>query len=253
MRNDQSIPCKSAVVVADAHLNADDEHTRDFLRLAEDALAHESALILLGDIFDLWFGADGLTFRFQRPVIERLRALRRAGLKAYYVEGNRDFFLRRPYESDLFESIAEDALHLRIGEKTIFLAHGDSVNRADRAYRFWKAISKNRLAFGIASVLPSAIMLPLADRIEKTLKPTNPRFKGCFPESEIIAFAERTFESGADLVLLGHFHTEFIRRTEFGGRARTLAVLPCWKEAHRVLVLDESGNAEFRCLPGAPR
>jgi UDP-2,3-diacylglucosamine hydrolase len=253
MRTDLQIPCKSAVVVADAHLNADDAHSRAFLRLAEGALAEGSALFLLGDIFDLWFGTEGLTFGFQRPVIERLRALRREGLKAYYVEGNRDFFLKRRYEGDLFESVAGEAMRVRLSGRTIHMAHGDTVNRADRAYRFWKAISKNRVAFGAASMLPSSIVLPLADRIEKRLRPTNPRFKGRFPESEILDFAGRTFGSGADFVLLGHFHTEFLRTSEIEGRRRTLAVLPCWKESHRALVLDEAGDALFRRLPDDAR
>lgn len=249
MRNVLDIPCKRAVFVADAHLNADDAHTRAFLRLAADAQADGSALFLLGDIFDLWFGAAGLTFRFQRPVIERLRALRKEGLKTYYVEGNRDFFLKRPYEGDLFESVSEEEMRARIGGRTIYLSHGDTVNRADRAYRFWKAISKNRLAFGLASLLPAAFVLPLADRIEKRLRPTNPRFKGRFPEAEIKAFAERTFGDGADLVLLGHFHTEFLFRSGPGGSERTLAVLPAWKQDHRALFLDETGRVSFRSLP----
>lgn len=253
MRTDLQIPCKRAVFVADAHLNADDAHSRAFLRLAEDALAENSALFLLGDIFDLWFGADGLTFRFQRPLIERMRALRREGLMAYYVEGNRDFFLKRPYEGDLFESVAEEAMRVRLAGRTLYLAHGDTVNRADRAYRFWKAVSKNRFAFGLASMLPASVVLPLAERVERRLKPTNPRFKGRFPEAEIVEFAGRTFESGADLVLLGHFHTEFLRTTGLAGRPRTLAVLPCWKESHRALVLDEEGVAHFRQLPDDAR
>ncbi len=249
MRTDLPIPCERAIFLADAHLNADDEHTRAFLRLAEHARDENIALFLAGDIFDLWFGTAGLTFSFQRPVVDRLRALRRDGLKAFYIEGNRDFFLKRPYEGDLFESVAEDSMRIRICGQTVFLSHGDTVNRADRAYRFWKTISKNRLAFGLATLLPSSVVLPLADRIEKRLKPTNPRFKGRFPEAEIVSFAERTFDGGADLVLLGHFHTEFLRRTVSGGRKRTLAVLPCWKEKHRCLVLDANGETSFQNLP----
>src|SRR5512138_2895826 len=172
MRIDLDIPCDRAIFIADSHLNADDRHVRDFLKLAEDACREGSALFLLGDIFDLWFGADALTFRFQRPMLERLRALRREGLKAYYVEGNRDFFIKRPYEGELFEFVAEGELRVRIGGRTVYMSHGDTVNRADLAYRFWKGISKNRVAFGLATMLPASIVLPLADRIEKRLKPT---------------------------------------------------------------------------------
>jgi UDP-2,3-diacylglucosamine hydrolase len=251
MPTDLSIPSRRAIFVADAHLDADDDHARAFLRMAESACASGDALFLLGDIFDLWFGTEGLTFRFQRPIVEAFRRLRREGLKSYYVEGNRDFFLKRPYEGVLFETVAEDALRVSVCGRSVHLSHGDTVNRADRAYRFWKAVSKNRLTFGLAARLPPRVVLPLADRVEKRLKPTNPRFKGRFPEREIGAFAREKFAHGADLVVLGHFHTEYLERfREEDGRPRTLAVLPAWKEAHRVLALDEEGTAAFRTLPG---
>ena len=253
MKNVLTIPTPRAIFVADAHLNADDEHVRAFVRLAEHALSSDSALFLLGDIFDLWFGTDPLTFRFQRPVVERLRALRRSGLRAYYVEGNRDFFLKRPYEGDLFESVAEESMPVRIGNLEALLSHGDTVNRADLAYRFWKWLSKNRIAFGLASALPPSVVLPLAERVEKRLKPTNPRFKGRFPEEEIVAYARRAFLDGNGLVVLGHFHTEFLRRLGTGDATGTLAVLPCWKESHRALLLEESGEASFRVLPSPAR
>jgi UDP-2,3-diacylglucosamine hydrolase len=253
MTPELAIPARRAAFVADAHLDADDAHARAFLRLAEEALEEDRALFLLGDVFDLWFGTDALTFRFQRPVVERLRSLRREGLRAYYVEGNRDFFLKRPYEGDLFESVAEESMRVRIGGLPAYLSHGDTVNRADLAYRFWKALSKNRLAFGLASLLPPSVVLPLADRVEKRLKPTNPRFKGKFPEAEIVAFADRAFAAGSELVVLGHFHTEYRLDRRVGESLRTLAVLPCWKEAHRALLLEESGEVSFRALPAAAR
>jgi len=75
-----------AIFLSDAHLNQDDLHTRNFLILVEKAASEGIALFLLGDIFDLWFGSPGLTFGFQKPVIERLQELRRGGLRLYYVE-----------------------------------------------------------------------------------------------------------------------------------------------------------------------
>ena len=101
------ISMERAVFVADAHLNQDDDHTRAFFPLAEGAAAENAALFLLGDMFDLWFGAPGLTFGFQEPVIARLRELRRGGLRLYYVEGNRDFYLKKAHEGITFDAVSE--------------------------------------------------------------------------------------------------------------------------------------------------
>jgi UDP-2,3-diacylglucosamine hydrolase len=235
-----------AVFLSDAHLNEDDIHTRTFVALAEKAAAENAALFLLGDVFDLWFGSPGLTFGFQKPVISRLRELRRDGLHLYYVEGNRDFYLKKHHEGHTFDAVAEVEMGAAVGGKRISLSHGDTVNRADIAYRFWKAVSKNRLAFGAFSALPSSIVLPLACQLEKTLKRTNPRFRGSFPETECRAFALRRFSTGIDFVILGHFHTERLLRLEQEDATKVLAVLPSWREEWKHFFLTAAGEFGFR-------
>ena len=235
-----------AIFLADAHLNQEDLHSRNFLLLAEKAAREKVALFLLGDIFDLWFGAPALTFRFQKPVIDRLRALRREGLRLYYVEGNRDFYLKPAHEGSTFDAVSGGDMQAAVGDRRIFLSHGDTVNRADLAYRFWKAVSKNRLAYGAVSALPPRLFLPLADRLERKLKRTNRRFRGTFPEEECRAFALRRFSEGIDFVILGHFHAERMLRFTQGHAGKVLAVLPSWREEWRYFHLDAAGAFGFR-------
>ncbi len=242
-----------AVFVADAHLNQDDDHTRAFVSLAERAAAENAALFLLGDMFDLWFGAPGLTFGFQEPVIARLRELRRNGLRLYYVEGNRDFYLKRAHEGTTFDVVSEKPMQAAVGALRIRLAHGDEVNRADLFYRFWKTVSKNALAYGLLSLVPPPIALPLTKRMERTLKATNLRFKGDFPEQDCRSFALRTFDEGCDFVILGHFHRELFVRFDDAKPTRVLAVLPSWREGHRHFYLTAAGDCGFRTFtPGEP-
>ncbi|MEK6779398.1 MAG: hypothetical protein AABY80_06980, partial [Candidatus Deferrimicrobiota bacterium] len=120
-----------AVFLSDSHLNQDDVHSRTFIALAEKAASENVALFLLGDIFDLWFGSPDLTFGFQKPVVSRLRELRRDGLCLYYVEGNRDFYLKKTHEGHTFDAVAEVEMRAAVGEKRVYLSHGDTVNRAD--------------------------------------------------------------------------------------------------------------------------
>ncbi len=235
-----------AIFLSDAHLSQDDLHTRNFLILAERATAEKVPLFLLGDIFDLWFGAPELTFGFQKPVIGRLWDLRRQGLRIYYVEGNRDFYLKKHHEGTTFHAVSEGEMCTVVGSRKVYLSHGDTVNRADLGYRFWKAVSKNRIAYGSLSLLPPSLVLPLADRMERKLKRTNVRFRGTFPEKESREFAHKLFASGMDFVVLGHFHAERIVRFARDLSSRVLVVLPAWKEEWRYFYLTAQGEYGFR-------
>lgn len=246
MGTETPITLDRAVFLSDAHLNQDDLHTRSFLLMMEKAAEESVPLFLLGDIFDLWFGAPDLTFGFQKPVIERLRELRRGGFRLYYVEGNRDFYLKTAHEGSTFQAVSEGEMIAAVGPRRVYLSHGDTVNRADFGYRFWKALSKNPVAYGAVSYLPSALVLPLADRMEKKLKRTNRRFRESFPEKESREFALRMFATGIDTVILGHFHTERIFRFGQPSAGGILAVLPSWKEEWRYFYLTAKGECGFR-------
>ena len=248
MRMETGLPISldRAIFLSDAHLNQEDLHTRNFLILVEKAASEKIPLFLLGDIFDLWFGAPGLTFRFQKPVIERLRELRRGGLRLYYVEGNRDFYLKKHHEGSTFHLVSDGEMNAVIGPRRVLLSHGDTVNRADLAYRFWKTLSKNRLSYGAVSLMPSSLVLPVADLLEKKLRKTNRRLRESFPEKEIRDFALRMFASGVDFLILGHFHTERIIRFAQGQATKTLVVLPSWKEEWRYFYLAGEGESGFR-------
>ena len=242
-----------AIFLADAHLNQDDTDSRNFLALADRAAAEKIPLFLLGDVFDLWFGAPSLTFGFQKPIVEHLRKLRREGLNIYYVEGNRDFYLKQHHEGTTFDIVSEGAMPVTVGGKRLHLAHGDTVNRADIAYRFWKGISKSRFANDAVARLPSSVILPMADWIERKLKRSNRRYKGSFPEREARDFSLRLFGEGVDFILLGHFHQERVMRFTECGTTKVLVVLPSWKEQWRYFHLSANGVYGFRTFkPGEP-
>ncbi|MGE5189595.1 MAG: UDP-2,3-diacylglucosamine diphosphatase [Gemmatimonadota bacterium] len=253
MDNGTPIAADRAVFVADAHLNRDDDDTRAFVAVAERAAAENTALFLLGDIFDLWFGAPGLTFGFQEPVIARLRELRRHGLRLYYAEGNRDFYLKKAHEGTTFDGVSEGAMRASVGPFRLHLSHGDEVNRADLFYRFWKGLSKNAVAYGLLSLVPRPVALPLTMRMERTLRQTNLRFKGAFPERECRDFAARRFGEGIDFVILGHFHREFLVPPAGDEPPKVLAILPSWREGRRHFYVTAAGDFGFRPFrPGEP-
>jgi UDP-2,3-diacylglucosamine hydrolase len=242
-----------AIFLADAHLNQDDIHSRNFLALVDRAAAEKVPLFLLGDMFDLWFGNAGLTFAFQKPVVERLRELRRKGLHLYYVEGNRDFYLKREHEGTTFDVVSGGDMQAAVGEKRLHLSHGDTVNRADFVYRFWKGISKSRLANEMVAHLPPSIILPMSEWIERNLKRSNRRYRGSFPARECREYAMRLFGEGVDFVILGHFHQERLDHYSREAPTKVVAVLPSWKDQWRYFYLTAAGAYGFRAFkPGEP-
>ncbi|MEW6719190.1 MAG: UDP-2,3-diacylglucosamine diphosphatase [Thermodesulfobacteriota bacterium] len=263
MENRLPNPLDRAVFLADAHLNQDDVHCRRFLEMADRAASEKIPMFLLGDMFDLWFGNRGLTFAFQRAIIERLRELRRGGFRIYYIEGNRDFYLASEHGGTTFDLVSEADLQATIAGKRVFLSHGDTVNKADLSYRFWKGLSKNRLANKAVALLPPSFFLPLADRVERKLKRYNLRHKESFPEAECREYARKKFDVGINIIVLGHFHQERQNRdvpenfrrtgTDLEPPGKVLAVLPSWKEQYRYFFIADDGRCGFRAFhPGEP-
>ena len=261
-------PTTRAVFLADAHLNQDDAHSRAFLEMAEKAAAENVPMFLLGDMFDLWFGTNGLTFGFQKPMVARLRKLRGMGLRIVYVEGNRDFYLEREHEGTTLDLVFNDTLQLPVGDLRVHMSHGDTVNKADLWYRFWKTISKSRFANWLVSHLPGWFFLPIAARVERKLKRYNRRHKESFPEEDCKRYAAKLFAEGIDIIVLGHFHQERLisqnedadapdRGPETGtgadARKNLVVILPSWKEAYRYFYIADDGAIGFRSFsPEAP-
>ena len=267
MKNPLPFTPSRAVFLADAHLNQDDAHSRAFMEMAEKAAAEDVPMFLLGDMFDLWFGAAGFTFDFQKPIIARLKELRSRGLRVVYVEGNRDFYLGLEHEGTTLDLVRSDTLQFTVGGLRVHLSHGDTVNKADLWYRFWKTISKSRFANWLVSCLPGWFFLPMAKRLERKLKRYNRRHKSSFPEKDCLRYAADRFAEGTDIVVQGHFHQEKLipqdgdagknRGSETGmgagGRKKLLAVLPSWKEEYRYFYIAADGSTGFRSFtPGEP-
>jgi UDP-2,3-diacylglucosamine hydrolase len=232
-------------LLGDAHLREGDPEVLAFTAFL-DALPKDIALLgIVGDLFSVWVGRREMT----RPHHERvLAALRRAaarGVRLLYVEGNHDFFLRSLYAPDPFEAFDETAIDLRVGRTRVHLAHGDLVNRHDRQYRAWRAVSKSRPGFALFNLIPRRRRIALVDRLERSMAGTNLAFKAGFPMAEALADARPRFRDGCDTVVFGHFHEERRIAVEEKERRGIVYVLPAWRDGHRYLRLSPEGESAF--------
>lgn len=234
------------VLVADAHLTRDDPEVDAFIAFVEAVGARASAVGILGDLFNLWFGQAKFALAHHGKVLRALESLRGGGVRLFYVEGNRDFNLRRTHLGRPFDEIAEGAHVEAFASWRICATHGDEVNLEDRQYRTWKRISKSAPVYGAFSLLPGALGMRLGERLERTLSGTNLDNRKRFPMEHCIAYGRKVVDAGCDAVVMGHFHEErFVSLGRRGDRETGVWILPAFRHSHRYLVFDGDGPPRF--------
>ena len=233
------------VFVGDVHLDRCDADLEAFLAFLTSLEATTRRLVLLGDLFNLWIGRRDLELEHQRAVVERLTALRRAGMTVRYVEGNRDYRIARLHEGTALDEATLAGVSEEFGGRRIRAIHGDLANPSDRRYRRWRWFSRTPLFWAAFQLLPSRRRMRLAESLERRLRSTNTEYKRSFPEREVREYGARFLAEGFDTVVLGHFHVE--KELEVGpdGPRGRILVLPEWRESRRHLRVTPGGEVSF--------
>ena len=128
--------------ISDLHLQASEPQTvsawKDYL-----ASTRADAVFMLGDIFEVWVGDDGLDgededARFERACIEVMHA---AGehRALFLMHGNRDFLLGTTAAQRARCTLLADPTALVFGGRHWLLSHGDALCLDDREYMAFRA------------------------------------------------------------------------------------------------------------------
>ncbi len=225
-------------ILADCHAGADpagDDGLRDLL---DRAIAARADLLVLGDLFAAWLGADRFHTPLQRDVIAQLRRLREAGARTTFVIGNRDYFVAEGQLGRAFDVVLREGL-LDLGGVPTWVTHGDGIVAEDRAYRAWAALSRSAPVRALAHALPGPWVARTAERLEARLHHTNRAYKtGALPIAALAALGRAAAAKGARRALVGHFHHD---RTIDVPCGVPVIVAPAWLDHRRILVVEESG------------
>jgi UDP-2,3-diacylglucosamine hydrolase len=224
-------------VLADLHLSSiAGDLDRFAATLAAVRRRGVDEVVFLGDLFRTLIGFPQFWDGEVRRGLAELEALRRAGVRVILVEGNRDFFLDGAAMAPFLDA-AGDAHSFSAGGKRFLLEHGDLINRRDRSYRLWRAVSKSRTARLWARLLPASLAIRIVSDTEARLAKTNFTYRRDLPVADLTAAARRHFAAGVDVVMWGHFHRGW--RLDEG--SRSAMVLPSWGETGAVVWVDGAG------------
>ncbi|HVN76638.1 MAG TPA: metallophosphoesterase [Thermoanaerobaculaceae bacterium] len=224
-------------VLADLHVGQGPGDLERFVSsVSEVRRRGADEVVFLGDLFRALVGFSRFWDETVRRGLEELAALRRGGARVVLVEGNRDFFLDAA-DLDPYRDAGGPVHSFVAGGKRFLLEHGDLINRADRSYRFWRAVSKSGPARLWARLLPRRLAQRIVLGTESRLKETNFSYRRDLPAADLAAAARRHFAAGVDVVLWGHFHRSWVL-TEGGREAR---VVPAWLETGAVVWIADDG------------
>jgi UDP-2,3-diacylglucosamine hydrolase len=170
-------------------------------------------LWLLGDIFDYWFEYKKVIPRGFTRFIGKLAELSDMGVEIHMFSGNHDVWLFSYFSEEIGIEIHHLPTIVEMGEKTFYMAHGDGLDKHDRAYLILKSMFRSRfLQWCYARIHPNA-SAAFAQRWSKKSRYSKEfvhPYKGDEEEEQII-FAKKFREENPeiDYFLFGHRHIPF--------------------------------------------
>ena len=228
------IPQGHIFVIGDSHIGLSDGSEKPVNAwLDRLALLAPRALYLNGDLFHYLIAHPKFRTSSVEKVMAKFRELRDSGIRIHYIEGNRDFFLRRSFvESSVTDVATEYAVPA--GTNRYLVTHGDMINDRDWPYRFWRKASKNPLTRVGVNLIPRKLARSLVDGVERRLAQSNFKHKTRLPYELMEAYGRRRARDGFTHVVFGHFHAKLV----LDAGPATVAVLPPWYESGEAMKID---------------
>jgi len=172
-------------------------------------------LIILGDLFDFWFGYRHCAFFHYFDILIALRELTQRGLPIEYFLGNHDFDLGPLFHSEIPARVHAGPRRVAIDGYQVYFAHGDRINARDYGYRAFSRLVRNPLAQAAFRLIHPDWGWRLATRSSRASRKyvshrivLDPTIYDAF----LLGLARREI----DVVIHGHFHDPRLEWRQIG-------------------------------------
>ncbi|MCD4653928.1 UDP-2,3-diacylglucosamine diphosphatase [bacterium] len=237
-----------AYFIGDVHMDRRyPEREISFCRLLDEvARTKPDHLFLMGDLFEFWFGYEKVMFCEHLKAIMKIGQITEKGIPVTYITGNHDFYPGRVFEGILGISVEKDPIRVLIGSHSVYLAHGDEINKADIRYRIVRAFLRSPISQTMFRLfLPPTIAWYIGHATSDSSRKYRSQKERPVTEDIFNDFCKIESATGIDTVIHGHNHDPGIRQWEGSGRELTIIDSGDWlgTQGHYV----EFINDQFRC------
>ena len=211
-------------LLSDVHLHAAAPNTFEAWK---KHLLHgpADAVLVLGDLFEVWLGDDARHQGFEHECAEVLRTA--AGRKPLaFMRGNRDFLVGVDLAREVGMSVLPDPTLARAWGQSVLLSHGDALCLADVDYQRFRAEVRS------PAWQQTFLKLPLAERIQRVraMRQASVQHQAALREeglADVDAALVNTWlqDANATVLVHGHTHRPALHRLEAG---RVRHVLGDW-------------------------
>ncbi|MGS0743222.1 UDP-2,3-diacylglucosamine diphosphatase [Glaciimonas sp. GG7] len=219
-----------ALFISDLHLQESHSRTTqafyDFLKIhARNA----SQLYLLGDLFEYWAGDDDLESPYNREIANAIRQVSAAGVKVYWIAGNRDFLVGDIFAQAAGLTLLPDPFVATISGHRLLLAHGDAQCTDDVDYMVFRAQVRQPQWQQQFLALPlqqrKIIIANARSESRKEQQNKSIEIMDVNPRAIAMLFAE----TGTDTLIHGHTHRPALHNYAVADKTLKRYVLPDWE------------------------
>ncbi len=222
-------------IYTDLHLDGDRPHeiaafAIDLRQQAADPNVERCHVVVLGDLFDAYTGAESWRAPAFRELVEAFRELASRAAGVWVLRGNRDVLLEPAHVAEHGLRVADGLLARLPGRPAALLTHGDAYCLADHDYQKLRRLLRRRGMRRVLGLVGAGGRRLLARRLRAhsrdAVAAKSPQELELH-EDTLAAELERV---GAAVAVLGHLHEARDRRLPSGARLR---VLPAWEPGSR--------------------
>jgi UDP-2,3-diacylglucosamine hydrolase len=215
MKDYLQIRAPEVFFLADAHFRqrrapGEGERRARFVSFVEQ-IPPESALFLLGDIFDFYFEYASAVPKPYFDVFHSLEKCRSRGIETHFLGGNHDYWVGDFLSVDLGVCVHDDDFLIECQGRKIRCSHGDMVVPDDGGYHVLRALLRNPGVIRVAKLVHPDLMAAIANVVSGHGK-TRPVSAQKKTAQRVAATASRDlFKWGNDVFVMGHVHYPFHR------------------------------------------
>jgi UDP-2,3-diacylglucosamine hydrolase len=196
--------------ISDVHLglgSREEERKKEdrLLAFLRTILPDTEELFILGDLFDFWFEYATVIPKGFHRTLTALQDFTDRGIPVHYLAGNHDFWMGGYLHEEIGVQLHTEPFEARVGDKRIFMHHGDGLAQNDLGYRMIKPVLRNRLAIRLYRLLHPDLGIRLARGSSRTSRAYTAQ-KDFGEEKGMLAFAGQQIRKGIDVVIMGHRH-----------------------------------------------
>ncbi len=120
------------------------EREKMLVKWLDNVSCDATAVFLMGDIFDFWFEYKTVVPKGYVRLLGKLAEITDKGIPVHLFRGNHDIWAFGYLEKELGIQLHRESQVITVGNKTLYLAHGDGLGPGDHTYKLLKQIFECR-------------------------------------------------------------------------------------------------------------